>query len=206
MPSLRLVTDATAEPVTLDDVKLHLRLQTTDTEEDELLTALIKGARKEAENRTRRALLPQTWKLVLDDFKDEIVLNMSPISTASSDVTITYLDETSGDSTTLNATYYRVDTDSEPGRIFLGYGSEWPTPYDVKNAVQIQFKAGFPLNTAVTPATDTCPELIEQWIKMRVAQAYEFREPTIVGRLVQELNRTFIDGLLDPYVMIEVDP
>jgi hypothetical protein len=41
---------------------------------------------------------------------------------------------------------------------------------------------------------------------MRVAQMYEFKEPTIVGHLVQELNRDFVDGLLDPYVLIEVNP
>ncbi len=205
MPSLRLVTDATAEPVTVDDLKLHLRLDTTYTTEDELLTGLIKIARKEAENRTRRALLPETWKLTLDDFEDEMVLNVSPLSTASTDVTITYLDETSGDSTTLASTYYRVDVDSEPGRVRLGYESSWPTPYDVKGAVSIQFKAGFPINTAATPATDTCPEPIEQWIKMRAAGLYEMRE-SHTERPVQEQARSFLDGLLDPYVIVEMGP
>jgi uncharacterized phiE125 gp8 family phage protein len=207
MSSLRIVTDATAEPVTIEDVKIHLRLQSTDTTEDTYLAGLIKGARKEAENRTRRALLPQTWKLVLDDFSSEIVLPRAPLSTNSADVVITYLDETSGNSTTLPSTYYVVDTDSEPGRVRLAYGSEYPDTYPVKNAVQIQFKTGYPLATAAGgPTTDTCPESIEQWIKMKVAQAYEFREPTITGHYLHELHRNFVDGLLDPYVITELDP
>lgn len=204
MRSLRLVTDATAEPVTVDELKIHLRLDTTYTTEDDLLTGLIKIARKEAENRTRRACLPQTWKLTIDDFEDDMVLNVSPLSTETTDIAITYLDETSGDSTSLASTYFRIDADSEPGRIRLGYESDWPSVYPVKGAVQVTFKAGYPVTT-VAPVTDTCPESIEQWIKMRAAGLYEMRE-SHTERPVQEQARSFIDGLLDPYVLMEVDP
>ena len=204
MRSLRLVTDATAEPVTVDDLKIHLRLDTTYTTEDEYLSGLIKMARKEAENRTRRALLPQTWKLILDDFEDDMVLNVSPLSASTEDIAITYLDETSGESTALASTYFRIDADSEPGRIRLEYESEWPSVYPVKGAVQVSFVAGYPI-TSVDPVTDTCPEAIEQWIKMRAAGLYEMRE-SHTERPVQEQARSFIDGLLDPYVVMEVDP
>ena len=206
MPSLRLVTDATAEPVTLEEVKIYLRLQATYEDEDDLINRWIKEARKEAENKTRRACLPQTWKLFLDDFEDTMVLPRAPLSSNTTDVVITYLDGVSGNSTTLASTYYTVDYDSEPGRIRLAYESDWPDVYPVENAVQISFVAGFKINTTASPTTDTCPEGIEDWIMMRVAQKHEHRLPTIEGHIVAGLERDFIDGLLDEHVLIEVNP
>lgn len=205
MPSLRIMTDATAEPVTLDEVKIYLRLQATYEDEDDLLTRWIKEARKEAEHKTRRACLPQTWKLFLDNFESTMVLPRAPLSSNTTDVVITYLDEASGQSTTLPSTYYTVDYDSEPGRVRLAYDSDWPDVYPVPNAVQISFVAGFKLNTAVTPTTDTCPEGIEDWIMMRVAQKYEDRKPT-VDRQTNLIDRQFVDGLLDEHILIEVSP
>lgn len=206
MPSLRLVTDATAEPVSLDEVKIYLRLQATYEEEDGLITRWIKEARKEAENKMSRCCMPQTWKLVLDDFEDTMTLPRAPLSTAVGNVVITYLDGVSGDSTTLDSTYYTVDHDSEPGRVRLAYGSNWPSVYPVENAVQVQFVAGYPLDTVASAQdADTCPEGIETWIMMRVAQKYEDRKPS-VDRSQYTLDRSFVDGLLDEYVLIEVNP
>ena len=49
------------------------------------------------------------------------------------------------------------------------------------------------------------PEGITAWIKMRVSQMYEYREPMQAGNMT-ELPRSFVDGLLDPYVLIDVRP
>ena len=59
--------------------------------------------------------------------------------------------------------------------------------------------------TTGTPATDTCPKGIETWIKMRAAGLYEQRE-SYGNRVVHELPHSFLGGLLDPYVLIEVNP
>jgi hypothetical protein len=42
------------------------------------------------------------------------------------------------------------------------------------------------------------PAVLKQWMKIRVAQWYEHREAIIVGTIVADLKRDFIDGLLDP--------
>jgi len=49
MRTLRLITDCTAEPVPVADLKLFMRLSTASTTEDALLTALEKAARKHGE-------------------------------------------------------------------------------------------------------------------------------------------------------------
>lgn len=200
--ALRIVTDATAEPVSLADLKIHLRLSTVGTAEDAYLTGLITGTRKLAENKMGRACLPQTWKVTLDNFRNDVVLPIAPLSSATADVVITYLDAASGDSTTLPSTYYRIDSESQPGRIQLEYGSDWPDVYPVRNAVTIQFVAGYALTSA---DEDTTPEPIETWIKMRAAGLYENRE-SVGEKGLSELPYSFLDGLLDPYVLLEVGP
>ena len=70
----------------------------------------------------------------------------------------------------------------------------------------VSFVAGFRINTTASPTTDTCPEGIEDWIMMRVAQKHEHRLPTVEGHIVAGLERDFVDGLLDEHVLIEVNP
>jgi uncharacterized phiE125 gp8 family phage protein len=203
--TLRLITDATAEPVSVADLRLFMRLSTVDTTEDGLLSALEKSARQYAENFTKRACLPQTFRLTMDTFKDEIVLPVAPVSTLGTDIVVSYLDGTSGNSTTLATSVYGIDSDAEPGRIYLKDGQEWPSVWDQRDAVSIQFVAGFKINTAVTPSTDTCPEDIETWIKMRVSQMYEYREAMQPGA-ISEMPHSYVDGLLDRHVLIDVRP
>ena len=58
--------DAAVEPVTLADMKAYLRIPASDTTQDTYITALIKAARKWAEEYTRRAFVEQTWVLWFD--------------------------------------------------------------------------------------------------------------------------------------------
>jgi len=211
--ALVLVTDATAEPVTSLSVRHHLRLSTSDTAaEDELLDGLIKSARVACENKTRRLCLPQTWKYTLDDFPsgtNAIELPWSPLSTSTADVVITYLDGSSADSTTYPGTAYTVDYESEPPRLYPKYGTyenEWPTNvWDERGAVRVQFKAGYPVTSGVgSSATAQTPDSIRIWIKMRVGALYENREALSQGSAGVNLPRTFVDGILDPYILPEV--
>jgi len=206
--TLKLITDSTAEPVSVADLKLFMRLSTVSTTEDALLAALEKAARKHAENFTQRPCMPQTFQLIMDEFPDsEIILPRAPLSSTSGDVAITYLDAVSANSTTLSTAVYGVDTLAEPPRVFLKDGQDWPDHYTQRNAITVQFVAGYPLDSSSGAAP---PEGITHWIKMRVSQMYEYREPIQAGnvneRNVNELPRSFVDGLLDPYVLIDVRP
>jgi 4-hydroxy-3-methylbut-2-enyl diphosphate reductase IspH len=113
------------------------------------------------------------------------------------------MDESSGDSTTLAATAYTVDYESEPPRVYPSKNNEWPDTYDARKAVQIQFKAGYVL--VGIAATASTPEPIRQWIKMRVGSLYENRESMTITNLsfVTQTHSNF-DGLLDNYILPEV--
>jgi len=205
--ALRLVTDVTAEPCTLADLKTFIGLSTVSTVEDGLLMALEKAARQYCENYTHKPCLPQVWQLTLNDWPDgdEIVIPFAPLSCSTEDIIITYLDAVSGESTTLSSTNYVIDHLSEPGRITLSASGDWPDVFNTRNPITVQFVAGFRTDTVASPSTDKTPEDIETWIKMRVKAMYETRE-SFGDKQIYEMPHSFIDGLLDRHVLIDVRP
>lgn len=192
MRAFRKTSESTVEPVRVPELRDHLRIQSTA--EDQLLALYLQAARVEAENRTHRALLPSQWCLVLDELEDSVELPRPPLSTASTDVVINYTNTTGGAST-VQSTCYVVDADSEPGRIYESYDSEFPDDIrDCEGAVRITYRSGY------STATEACPTPIRIWILMRAGAMYENREPLGEAKL-NELPRTFVDGLLDAYIV-----
>ena len=191
------------EPVTLDEIKLHLRLSTSDTSEDPLLNALIKTARQYAENHTKRCLIPSEYTIKMDAFPNGtngIELRRPPISSSASDVAITYVeDTTAGNTTTVPTTFYTVDYRSEPGLIFPAYDNSWSDiePREQHHAITITYKTGYSTSVGV-------PETIKTWMKLRVGMMYENRESIVISNMIFKFDHAYIDGLLDPYTLIRI--
>lgn len=198
---LVLLGQSTSEPVTVAEARTYLRLESTDsTAEDLLIGSYITAARLLCENITKRALVPSTWQLIIDHFEnatEAVDLPRPPLSTISTLVSISYVqDTTAGTSTTIGSTVYTVDPNSNPARVYPSFGNEWPTGSirSQRNAVTIQYVSGY--TTANVPAP------IKLWIQQRAAQMYENREPIVLGQTIENLPRQFVDGLLDPYMVL----
>lgn len=170
--ALIVYTAPTVEPVGLSEAKLHLRIEETDTEEDSLLEALITAARQTIELVTWRALCTQTLDLVLDEFPsgDTLELPRPPLVSVTS---ISYTLE-AGTTSTLSTSVYGVDTDSEPGRLYLKPGQSWPSDslYPVAG-VRIRYVAGYG-NPGDVPRT------YRQALLLLVGHWYENREQSQV--------------------------
>lgn len=165
--SLKRTVAPTDTPLSLTEVKQHLRL--TSVDEDALLLLYLQAAVDEVERSTRRQLLTATWQLSLDDFTCEMfTLPRAPLQSVSS---VSYLD-TDGDAQTLATTVYGVDTISEPGRVYLKTDQSWPAVYDQVNAVTITYLAGW-----TTPGQ--VPASLKQLILLLVGHMYEHREASI---------------------------
>lgn len=182
-----LYTAPAAEPVTLAEVKLHCKVDTTD--DDALITSLIIAARLQAEHQTGRVLVTQTWDVTLDEFPaDSIDLPCPPLQSVTS---ISYLDA-DGASQTLASTEYQVIINELVGRIVPAYGKSWPATLAQPAAISVRLVAGYGLPAAV-------PAGIKAWILLAVCTLYAQREDVITGIVVSELPREFFAGLLDPY-------
>lgn len=142
--SLFLVTAPSVEPISLNEAKLHLKVDTTA--DDSLIEGAIRTAREYAETFTHRAFVQQTW----DDKRDcppgqdeAIVVPFPPTQSITS---ITYLD-TAGDSQTWSSAEYLTDLPAGPqaqkARITPAYGFSYPQTYPVMNAFTVRFVAGY---------------------------------------------------------------
>jgi len=183
--ALKLITPATAQPVTLDDAKKQTRIDTSD--DDARLRAYISSATAMAEQATGRALMPQEWELTLDAFPQAFILTRVPLIGV---VSIKYLDQ-SGVLQTLDASQYTIDAADDYGhaRVTPAYLSVWPLTRNTSNAVALHYSAGYGDASKV-------PESIKLWILAMVGTMYDNRASTD-SKPSYDLG--YVDRLLDPY-------
>jgi len=177
------ITAATDYPVSLDETKVHLRLDpSVGNAEDSHVSALIAAATSELEEFTRRRFMPQTWEDHLDGFADEMVLEVSPVASVLS---VSYVD-VEGSVQTLDTSVYSVSSQSgdNPRRaiVRLAYGQAWPATRDEPESVRIRYVAGY-ANAAAVPAP------LRAAILLRVGDLYSNREDTVTGTIASPLPR-----------------
>ena len=161
MTLIRTVAPA-AEPVTLADVKAHLRL--AHASEDELLASLVRAAREDVERATGMALIDQNWRLALHAWPSQgcVPIARHPVREILS-VTV-YGSE--GEASLIDPAGYQLDMLSRPARLHF---ETRPEPLRVLNGIEIDFSAGF------GEAGTDVPDLLKRAILVLVAHWYEFR-------------------------------
>ena len=164
-----LVTASTARIVDLDTMKTHLN---KDTDEDDFyIDVLIDSAQACVENITNRKFLTETWKAYTDDWPTYFTLPFGKLQSVTS---IKYTD-VDGDESTVTASEYIVDIISDPGRIILADGENWPTDnLYPSNPIKVEFVCGYG-----TPST--VPQPIKSAIMTMITDTYENRGSIMVG-------------------------
>lgn len=165
MIAMKRTTEPTEQPVLLEELKDHVRVDGADDEA--YLHALIYAATAKFENDTHRACCTQTWTLNLDAFPSSgtIRLYRPPLASVTS---IKYTPD-GGVQATVSSDDYIVDTASEPGRIVLNDGVTWPSAtLQSANGVEIIYVAG--------AAREDVPELWKQAIRFLASLWYWNRE------------------------------
>ncbi len=151
-------------PVSLDDVKEHLRLDPTDTSQDAYLTLLIKTATSFAEKYTRRTFIDTTFETFLSCFCCCIELRRSKVTSI---VSFEYLE--SGVLTAVDADIYYLTDENAYAHILLEDGSTYPTPDVNAQAVKIVFVAGY------GPDDTDIPDELKLALLNHIASLYENR-------------------------------
>jgi uncharacterized phiE125 gp8 family phage protein len=165
--SFRLVevTSPGAEPLTLDEVKMHLRVD--GDADDAAISALIAVARQSCESFTGRALITRSYSLYFDAWPacKEVVLPKSPL------LSVTQVCTYGVDNVAIEflpAAYF-VDIAGAPGRIVLAPGSSPPFPGRAASGIEIRFKAGY------GAAPEAVPAALRHGMKQMIAHLYERR-------------------------------
>lgn len=197
--TIRVVTPPAIEPVSLTEMRLHLRERSSVTAQDPLISALIQAVREHGENMTGRAFVYQELEYSCAYFPSAFKLPRPPLVSVAS---IKYTDS-DGAEQTVDPSTYQVDSYAQPGLIKPAYLETWPT--DVRssdfNAVRVRYFAGYPPGSPASDLAESVPEGIKAWLKVRVGQLYEHREAVVVGNIVSAIPRDFVDGLLDRYLV-----
>ena len=178
--------DPAIEPVTLAEVKEHLRIY-DNTDSDVQITALIKQGREYVERVTGRALITQTWEMKLDGFKTSLKIPHPPLQSITD---VKYQDASDAEQT-LAASNYTVDTDSEPARFVQSATGTFPSTYDDLNAVTITYVAGY------GATRDTVPEMFKQAIKLYVEKLYDMPVSSYAEALDSAMDALLINYKVD---------
>lgn len=161
--------------VSVADAKHHMRV--TNTQDDAYIQGLITAVQDYAAAWQGRTWLQATLTQVHDAFPLDgtpIYLRYPPLVSITK---IEYVD-TAGVTKTLAVSVYRVDANSEPGRVTLEYGQAWPATRLVTNAVTITYVAGY-------AAASNIKQTWKQAVLLGVAHLYNHRESVSETTMVE---------------------
>jgi uncharacterized phiE125 gp8 family phage protein len=156
MPALQLISGPVDEPLTLEELKAHLRISGSDTLQDSDLLRKLQAARRFVEDRTG-PLLSQQWAQWFDAFSGGYIeLSKRPILTVDS---VSSVDDDDAETVLVAADYYY--TDVLLGRVVLRSSASWPTDIREYNAVKVLYTAGYGTTPDSVP-----PALVEAVAEM----------------------------------------
>jgi uncharacterized phiE125 gp8 family phage protein len=183
-----LITPPATEPVTLAELKAHARI--TGTQDDTLLTGLLKAARQWCEHYTRRAFIHQVWELALSaaPSKESVNLPRAPLAEILS---VRLYDEEDQPTDWISNNYY-ADTLAQPGRLVLRDGAVWPDFARCANGMVITYRAGY------GDSAENVPEAIKLAIKQLALHWYEYRGEAINTTMIAAAPLT-IEALLHDF-------
>ncbi len=188
-----LVIPPASLPVTVEQVRAHLRID--HTEEDAYLASLIGAAVDHLDGWSGilgRALITQTWRQDFTGFDCVMRLPMFPVASIAS---VAYVDA-SGATVTLNSDVYELQSDERGAFIRLKVGQAWPVTGESNAPASVAYVCG-------SAAADV-PAAIRHAILIMVADMYRFTETSILGNATQVQISTTVDRLLWPHRRVHV--
>ncbi len=185
-----IVNFPAVEPIGLSEAKRWLRVDHAD--DDGLIASLIKAARERIESRTGRALMAQTWRIILDQWPAEarVALPILPVIS----VTAVRVLDVAGNAAVLASTLYTLEPGMEPPVLAV---KSPPAPGRARSGIEIDVVAGYGI-----AATD-CPEPLRQAMRLLLVAAYEARGPEREGGRRPDVIGE-VEGLIAPYRQLKL--
>lgn len=161
--SIKLITAATSNAVSLAEAKTHLRVDSSD--EDTYISTLIVSAQRQVEAFTNRCLSDTVYEFNLSSFPASgIVLPFSPLKTLTS---VKYYDGDNNQQTWVEDTDYYYSIDEEPPMIRYLDGTESVYESRLDNVI-VRFTAGYTSPAVIPPG-------LQHAIKLLLTDLYEMR-------------------------------
>ncbi len=166
-----LLSGPAAEPVSLDDARAFLRMD--DTAEDGLISTLVTAARLHVEGITGRALISQSWRVVLDGWPPDRTVRL-PVAPLLSLTAITAYD-VAGTGTDVSLDGIQADATATPPLVLLPADFDPGPVLRERQGIEIDYVAGYGPDSADVPA------LLRQAVLLLVAYWFENRDSVIIA-------------------------
>lgn len=209
--TLERVSGPAIEPVTLAQMRTHLRAWEDITDDDDAIEAIYTAAREWVEDYTGRALIEQTWRMTVDrriengprgrfepflnpengygwyqwEAKDQVagwILRRSPVIAITSFVTV----DAEGTETAVDADGYRLEAGD----------SKWPSIFPVNsglwtgNMFRVTFRAGFAPGLGSPDPTPDRADVPQRYIQaMNVYATALYDQPENMAALIDTAER-----------------
>ncbi len=198
---VKVIARPTEEPITLDEARLHLRVDPYDSPpthpDDSIISAQLSAAREWCEGDLGLLLAPQTLELGCGGFpltsmfgggfgRIEPWINL-PFGPVSGIVSVTYTD---GDGEhTLDPLSYVLDSHSKPARLYPKSGTSWPVTsvglFVDPNQVKVRYLAGYSFEGDSPQDSEPLPWSLRAMILLVLGQLYENRADATELKLME---------------------
>ncbi len=188
-----LLAGPAIEPVTLAEAKAFLRV---DAEaEDGLITTLISAARLHVEGTTARALIAQSWRLVLDCWPADRVVSL-PVGPVISLTAVTAYDS-EGDPHDIPLAQFLAETEVAPARLMLPLSVAGMPPLRERQGIEVDYAAGYGADREDVPVD------LRQALLVLVAYWFEHRDAVIMAGSGSVVPSGF-DRMVAPYKRVRL--
>lgn len=145
--SYQIIAQSAELVVSLAEVKAYLKLEPSDTSQDDYLTMLIRAATNFAELYTKRTFIVKTFRTYRSYFYPKVELRRSRLQSLES---FEYLK--SGVFTTVDSNLYYTTDEMDFSKIVLKEDETYPTDIDQQlQNIKIEFIAGFGVDGTFVP-------------------------------------------------------
>jgi uncharacterized phiE125 gp8 family phage protein len=188
-----LLAGPATEPVTLAEAKAWLRLDGGD--EDGLVTTLIAAARIHIESTTGRAMLTQSWRVVLDGWPLDrtVTLPVAPLQT----LTEIRAYDADGAFTTIALAQFQAESAVAPARLLLPPAITGMPALRERLGIEVDYVAGYGDDASAVP------EDLRQALLVLVAHWFEHRDAVITAGAGTLIPLGF-DGMVAPYKRVRL--
>jgi uncharacterized phiE125 gp8 family phage protein len=187
-----LLSGPAIEPISLAEAKAYLRVEHDD--DDDVIAALIAGARVHVEAQTRRALITQSWRIIRDSWPGDGRIAILPAPLRELLAARVY--KLDGSTQALDVAVFAADVASAPAALAFASGA-LPAPGRVVGGIELDIEAGYG-----DDASDV-PEALRQAIRILVAHWYENRGLIAPGGAVAVIPQSAA-ALIAPYRVLSL--
>lgn len=191
--ALKVIERPDIGPVSLEDMKVHLRVDHDD--EDTLIESLTMAAGQWVEQRTGRTLVETTLEVSFDSYPCGVYLELPgpPII----DVVSFAHTDSDGESQTIAEDQYVLDASSDlVSRLIPAYNVSWPATRYQPSSLRVRYRAGY-ARAGSPDERDLIPASLLAAVKLLVGHLYKNREAVTSERQITEVPMT-VEALCAP--------